>query len=76
MVLDCTKQQSLEISQLLRARHEAGDIDSGMFEVEQALMTCLLFDLDDGHHLHFIDGDAGGFWRAALEFKQQRSRNS
>ena len=76
MVLDCTKQQSLEISQLLRARHEAGDIDSGMFEVEQALMTCLLFDLDDGHHPHFIDGDAGGFWRAALEFKQQRSRNS
>ncbi|MFT5046053.1 MAG: hypothetical protein ACI8UP_003031 [Porticoccaceae bacterium] len=42
-----------------------------LFETEQALMTCLLFDLNSSQHLHFIDGGNGGFCSASLEYKQQ-----
>ncbi|MGQ7847265.1 DUF3095 domain-containing protein [Granulosicoccus sp. 3-233] len=73
MVLDCTEEQVAGIRQLLDRMHAAGQIDFGIFETEKALMTCLLFDLESSQHLHFIDGDNGGFWSAAKEYKLQVS---
>ncbi len=73
MVLDCTLEQVVGIRQLLERMHEAEQIDFGIFETEKALMTCLLFDLESSQHLHFIDGDKGGFWSAAKEYKLQVS---
>ncbi len=73
MVLDCTVEQVAGIRQLLDRMHAAGQIDFGIFETEKALMTCLLFDLESSQHLHFIDGDEGGFWSAAKEYKLQVS---
>lgn len=75
MVLDCTPEQIVGIRQLLDRMHVEGDIDFGIFETEKALMTCLLFDLASSQHLHFIDGDDGGFWSAAKEYKLQSSSN-
>lgn len=71
MVLDCTPEQVSAIRVILDDMHATGDVDFGFFETEQALMTCLLFDLNSSQHLHFIDGDNGGFCSASLEYKQQ-----
>lgn len=71
MVLDCTPTQVSDIRTILDDMHAAGEVDFGFFETEQALMTCLLFNLNSSQHLHFIDGGNGGFCSASLEFKQQ-----
>ena len=73
MVLDCTIDQVASIRELLDLMHATGQIDFGIFETEQALMTCLLFDLDSSQHLHLIDGDDGGFWSASEGYKVQLS---
>ena len=36
-------------------------------------MTCLVFDYS-GRHLHFIDGADGGFFSAAVGFKERAAR--
>lgn len=69
MVIDCTPDQVVKIRALLDQMHTAGDIDFGLFETEQALMTCLLFDLESSQHLHFIDGDNGGLYTASKGLK-------
>ncbi|MFK7857530.1 MAG: DUF3095 domain-containing protein [Granulosicoccus sp.] len=76
MVLDCSSAQVEQIRVILNEMHEQGSIDFGIFETRQALMTCLLFDLDSSEHLHFIDGDDGGFWSASRGLKSHlTSRN-
>ena len=72
MVLDCKITQIEQIKSILAQMRLDGDLDFGLFETDRALMTCLLFDLDSGQHLHFIDGDNGGLYRAARELKMQR----
>ena len=71
MVLDCTPKQVSQIRALLDKMHADGQIDFGFFETEQALMTCLLFDLNSSQHVHFIDGDNGGFTSASHSYKKQ-----
>lgn len=71
LVLDCTVEQVEQIQALLEQMHLAGDIDFGVFKTEKALMTCLLFDLNSSEHLHFIDGDNGGFHSASVGLKAQ-----
>jgi hypothetical protein len=34
-------------------------------------MTCLVFSLTQGRHVHFIDGADGGYALAALQLKAQ-----
>jgi len=42
-----------------------------MHEADSAMMTCLLFSLEQSKHVHFIDGSNGGFAIAARQLKQQ-----
>jgi len=39
---------------------------------DAALMTCLVFDLEESRHLHFIDGGDGGLAMAARQLKAQQ----
>ena len=48
-----------------------GWIAYGLHEADSALMTCLVFNLTDSEHVHFIDGADGGFAMAARQLKQQ-----
>jgi len=59
------------IEELLAAAHGCGEIVYGTHRSDAALMTCLLFDLKDSRHLHFIDGTDGGFTYAARGMKAQ-----
>lgn len=73
MVLDCRPDQISDIRLLLKDLQRAQQIEFGLFETRRALMTCLVSDLGASRHLHFIDGDDGGFWSAAKELKAQRA---
>ena len=75
-MLYCTPTQVSDIRVMLDDMHATSDVDFGFFETEQALMTCLLFDLNSSQHLHFIDGDNGGFCAASLGYKQQLASRS
>jgi len=74
MVLDCAPEQVKKIRSLLDTMQTAGDIEYGVFDTEEALITCLLFDLQAGQHLHFVDGNNGGFWSASQALKKQKRK--
>ncbi|MEH6474249.1 MAG: DUF3095 family protein, partial [Sneathiella sp.] len=71
LVLDCTLDQIEEIQALLQRFHENRQVAYGVHLSETALMTCLVFNLAEGAHLHFVDGGDGGFAFAATQMKQQ-----
>ena len=71
MVIDVTPQQHRAIDELLTASHKKGDISYGTHCSDAALMTCLLFSLEDSRHIHFIDGTEGGFTYAARDMKKR-----
>jgi len=71
LILDCTPAQRQVIEERLAAAHGCGEIVYGTHRSDAALMTCLLFDLKDSRHLHFIDGTDGGFTYAARAMKAQ-----
>ena len=70
MLLDCTPKQADDIEALLlKARSEQGKFVYGTHRADSALMTCLVFDLNKGEHMHFVDGNDGGFTSAAKQMK-------
>ena len=46
-------------------------IKYGIHESENALMTCFVTKISDGGHIHFIDGDNGGYALAAKQMKKK-----
>lgn len=71
MVIDCTPKQVREIRSYLASEFEAGRIYFGLHESSHALMTCLVGNLSEGGHIHFIDGGDGGYAIAAKHLKEQ-----
>jgi hypothetical protein len=71
MVLDCTAAEVAAIEAYLAGLHSAGRIVYGTHQASRAMMTCLVFSLERGRHVHFIDGADGGFALAALQLKSQ-----
>ncbi len=71
LVLDCPKQDAERIETVLKTLRAEGLIAYGTHKSDTALMTCLLFSLEDSEHVHFIDGANGGFAMAALRLKEQ-----
>lgn len=69
MVRDCTPQQREQIVEVLSAERESGHIAYGLHSSSQALLTCLVFQLDN--HIHFVDGSHGGYALAAKQLKEQ-----
>jgi hypothetical protein len=71
MIFDCSEENTKAIEIFFLELHEQGKISFGIFRSSQALMTCLVFSLAKGEHVHFIDGSDGGFSMAALQLKSQ-----
>ncbi len=76
MVLDVSKRQAELVEQHLEREHAAGRLVYGVHISGTALMTCLVFSLEQSKHMHFIDGSDGGFARAALGFKARLGARS
>ena len=70
-VLDVTERQAGEIERYLERGYASGRLVYGAHRSDQALMTCLLFNMSQGEHVHFIDGANGGFAMAAAGFKKR-----
>jgi hypothetical protein len=74
MILDCTPRQIGEIGAYLRSLHEKKRICYGLHQSPHALMTCLVESLQEGGHIHFIDGGDGGYAIAAKHLKDQLAK--
>lgn len=71
LVLDCSDSQADEIRTFLENLHQRGEICYGLHESGEALMTCFVYGVDDGKHIHFVDGGDGGYAMAAKQYKEQ-----
>jgi hypothetical protein len=72
MLLDCSIAQADDIEALLGGMEKRHDMLFGLHRSDSALMTCLLFNLERGEHIHFVDGSDGGFTSAARKLKSRR----
>ncbi|MDH3859320.1 MAG: DUF3095 domain-containing protein, partial [Gammaproteobacteria bacterium] len=75
ILLDCTAAQADAIDTMLALRAQRGELKYGLHRSDSALMTCLVFNLDQGEHLHFVDGSDGGFTSAAKNMKAKKRDN-
>ncbi len=71
MVLDITTSQADALEARLEEGYTSNALLYGTSRSDAALMTCLLFDLAQSRHVHFIDGADGGYTRAAKALKQR-----
>lgn len=71
MVVDCSPKQAETIERYLEMLHQAGRIAYGAHQSDTALMTCFVKSLASHDHVHFIDGNNGGYAMAAMQLKQQ-----
>lgn len=71
LVLDCSIDQIESIKTYLEEQYQKGTIIYGTHLSDTALMTCLVETIDDGGHIHFIDGGDGGYTSASVQLKAQ-----
>lgn len=74
MILDCSIGQAEEITNYLNDLHKQKRIYFGVHRSNHALMTCLVETLQQGGHIHFIDGGDGGYAVAAKHLKDQLAK--
>ncbi|WP_409522605.1 DUF3095 family protein [Nitrincola sp. MINF-07-Sa-05] len=71
LVLDVTDDEIFQIEQVLRGAEDDGRILFGTSLSDAATMTCLVGDFQADRHVHFVDGEELGFWRASLVLKDK-----
>jgi len=71
MVLDVSDRQVENIDQYLAGELACGKLVYGTHVADTALMTCMVFSLEQSEHVHFVDGSNGGFAMAAIDFKRR-----
>ena len=73
MVLDCSNEQADQVERYLTDLYNNGrQVFFGTHRSKHTLMTCLLEDTSEGKHIHFVDGDSGGYALAAKQLKLQQ----
>ncbi len=73
MVLDLSNGQLKRLETMLAEKAERDEVIYGIHTSDSALMTCLIFNRAQGNHLHFVDGNDGGYSSAAKDFKKRLS---
>lgn len=69
MTLDCDPQTAQHLRARLDQGVQDGIIRYGLFEQDEAMMTCIVPSHLQDDHMHFIDGAAGGYTSAAEQIK-------
>ncbi|MGC3936410.1 DUF3095 domain-containing protein [Roseobacter sp. EG26] len=72
MTLDCDPDTLRKIKVLLDKAQADGVVDYGVFEQDQAMMTCIVPSVLTDDHIHFIDGASGGYTQAATMIKARK----
>lgn len=70
-VADCSPESKAKLLEFLEKEKLAGQIFYGVSESDSALLTCFVERLSKGKHIHFIDGNHGGYAMAAKRMKEQ-----
>ena len=72
MILDCSHEQANAVEDYLKKLYDNDrQIFYGTQRSKHTLMTCLLQDTSEGKHIHFVDGDLGGYALAGKQLKLQ-----
>ncbi|MFV2093728.1 MAG: DUF3095 domain-containing protein [Hyphomicrobiales bacterium] len=71
MVLDVSPEHAGKIEAYLESQYRDGHLVYGTHVADTALMTCVVFSLQNSEHVHFVDGSDGGFAMAAIGFKKR-----
>ena len=69
LTVDVSESLRLRIEERLASAAEAGLCRYGLHRQDSALMTCFVPSLLARDHIHFVDGAAGGYARAAQRMK-------
>ncbi len=72
LTVDCPAETIHELEKLLVAAETAGVARYGLHRQDSALMTCIVPSAFTRDHMHFIDGAAGGYTKAAEMLKADR----
>ncbi|APH72988.1 DUF3095 domain-containing protein [Aquibium oceanicum] len=70
MTIDCDAETRMKIEAVLKRAQADGIVSYGLFEQDEAIMTCIVPAVSRDDHVHFIDGAAGGYTSAATAIRQ------
>ncbi|HLO77456.1 MAG TPA: DUF3095 family protein [Magnetospirillum sp.] len=73
-VLDVSDAEITRIQAALAEAEARGDITYGVAHSRATTLTCMVGDFAADRHVHFVDGDGLGFWRASVMLKGKRGR--
>lgn len=69
-VIAGTPQQRAALDEQLRVLEARGDITYGLDVCSSSVMSCYVRDRRD-QHIHFVDGQGGGYTRASIDLKRK-----
>ncbi|PHO04826.1 adenylate cyclase [Rhodobacteraceae bacterium 4F10] len=69
MTLDCDAETQSRIEAVLKEAAVQGLVRYGLHAQDEAMMTCFVPSATENSHVHFVDGAAGGYARAASHLK-------
>ena len=71
LTLECSSELAVAITTLLESASKSRAAKFGVFAQRRALLTCVVPSAADGKHVHFLDGEGGGYVAAAEKMKDQ-----
>ncbi|TNE71664.1 DUF3095 domain-containing protein [bacterium] len=69
-VVSCSQEQLNSLNAWLEERFQKKELVYGIHQSKEALITCMVFQYDKAH-IHFVDGNNGGYTAAAIELKRR-----
>lgn len=73
LVIAGTEEQYQRLEHFLHDKYQAGELVYGIHRSDTALITCMVFSWHR-QHIHFIDGNNGGYVKAAKKLKKRLSK--
>lgn len=69
MTLDCDADTLSQLRSILLRAEQGGVLRFGLFEQDQAMITCFVPSVTQDNHIHLVDGASGGYTKAAAQMK-------
>lgn len=69
MTVDCDPDTLGQLRSILQEAKQDGILKFGLFEQEQAMITCFVPSITQDNHIHLVDGASGGYTKAAAQMK-------